>query len=186
MTSNLMTDLIEKWHENKRPTYRFTLCLGDWRRQVPEEVRNLIFASAVNFCIEAKILEVVGYMMSTTKIRVILDRKNSELQHGLELFSSLVEEALTQYHHQQRGLLSQHEKLSPAYTKSNLFRVTAFDNFRLARLITGRPVNPPYEDPYVQRLKRYVNHSDYSSAVDYSGEIGPVNVVVKPPKYFNN
>lgn len=182
MTSNLITERIEKWHQNKEPTYRFTLCLKDWRREVPEEVRNLIFSNAVNFCIEAKILEVVGYLMSSHKIRVILDRKNSEVLHGLELFTTLVEEALSLYHKEQKtgdDLYS-----GPKFPKNQLFGVTKFQNFRLARLITGRPVTPPYEDPYVQRLKRFIAYCNFCSAVDYSGAIGPVNVVVKPPKYF--
>lgn len=186
MTTQLMTEHIEKWHPHKPPTYRFTLCLRDWRRQVPQDVRNLIFSEAVNFCIEAKILEVVGYLMSSTKIRVILDRKNSEVLHGLELFTSLVEDALTRYHFSQQESATVDPLSMPKYTKNKLFKVAHFNNYLLARLITGRRVNRPYEDPYIIRLKRYIKYRNFCSVVDYSGAIGPVNVVVKPPKYFKN
>ncbi len=151
-----------------------TLVMGSWKKDIPENQRNVIIANALNHCSYKDHLKVVGYLITNRRVFLILkDRKES------------IDEILFILYEQVLLGIYEYEKVVKKYSSrelptpkghDHLFEIYPFYNYYIRRLITGGKIRLPYYDPHLARLEAQIHNYDFCSAIDYSGAKGPVVV----------
>jgi hypothetical protein len=161
---------------------RFCLQMGEWRNYFIEKERKLILALALNYCVNYDKIKIEGYLISRSKLFLIL---RCEKQEADEILNDLHEQLRRQLRQElkiKRRFLSEEERIDDEDIDE--LSLKAFDTCRLTdtaltRLITGQDVELPYHSRWLEKLKHYVHTNGFCSAIDYAGGTGPVKVSLR-------
>lgn len=153
-----------------------SLIIGSWKNQFPELQCKLMIAKALNECVYKEEMSVAGYLITGTRVCLVLERTHTDINKALWLFFDCVRKEIRRYREQGNNK----SKLIPIdESAANLFTKYPLVNNHLIRLLTGRPVKLRYYDPHLARLKDKLRNSSFCSLKDYKGAHGPVIVKVK-------
>ncbi|WP_158992510.1 hypothetical protein [Mucilaginibacter sp. L196] len=166
------TDDTDEESENRATLYPITLTMGKWREGFTQEQRKLIIAEALNYCTYNHGLNIAGYLINNTRLHLVLKINKADIHRMLNLFYDSVGREVSKYR-------STIKHIDFETAEKQLFIRHSTVNDSLVRLITGKQVDLGYYDPQLARLKDNINSSDFCSAIDYTGAIGPV--IVKLP-----
>lgn len=150
------------------------LVMGSWRKDIPQEQRNIIIAEALNSCSVDKNFNVLGYLITNRRVFLIGSSETTPFQKILQHFYKKVALGILNYINATR-LYHEEATIELEYLDP-LFSEYPFYNVYIRRLITGKKVEIPYYDPHLERLKDYIYASNYCSALDYEGGKSPVIV----------
>lgn len=150
------------------------LVMNSWRKDIPEDQRNIIISEALNSCTVELNFNVIGYLITNRRVFLIGSSETTPFQKILQHFYRQVGLGILNYKNRKR----RYDEMP--YTKLTypdaLFTEYPFYNMYIRRLITGKDVELPYYDPHLERLKDYINGYNYCSALDYEGGKSPVIV----------
>ncbi len=152
------------------------LVMNSWRKDIPQEQRNIIIAEALNSCTVDKHFNVTGYLITNRRVFLIGLSETTSFQKILNYFYKKVALGILNYKHTMQHY---HEAPHMKHEHSDkLFSEYPFYNIYIRRLITGKTVELPYYDPHLARLETYINGYNYCSALDYEGGKSPVIVTI--------
>ncbi len=144
------------------------LVMNDWRFEIPHEQRNIIIADALNRCVIDKSFHINGYLITNRRVFLIGLSKTTSFDEVLNHFYYQVELGILAY----KKTIHPHEKdhFLKANSYHRLFTKFPFYNDHIRSLITGKEVKLNYYDPNLARLKAYIHHHNYCSAIDYADD----------------
>jgi hypothetical protein len=157
--------------ENKRSQHSITLTMTNWRERFTPEQRKIIIADALNDCTYNHGLNITGYLISNTRLHLVLKLSLADIPKMLSLFHESVKRELSKH-----PIKANEDDNEFTRTDKHLFIIHDTVNDYLIRLITGKKIELGYYDPQLARLKDNINSSAFCSAIDYSGAMGPVIV----------
>jgi len=160
--------------KKEHTTHDLILVMGPWKKDIPENQRNIIIATALNDCSYKGYLKVTGYLITNRRVFLILSDTKEVIDQLLELFYKKValgiheyEKMISKYTSKEASLLEEHDAL---------FKKYPFYNWYIKKLITGQKIALPYYDPHVAKLEDQIRDYNFCSAIDYSGAKSPVIV----------
>ena len=146
----------------------------NWRHHISSDIAKMLIANALNTTVVEKSFEIYGYLLLDTKMVLILKKDYDQNKEDLYFFCSYFMDSLSKYLKLRQGDLH----VTQTFGK-NPFEKKTLNDQKLQLLLTGRTFNKAYHDPELLRLKTLIRRSKYTSAIDYSGMIGPVLVTLK-------
>ncbi|AXG69249.1 hypothetical protein KORDIASMS9_01469 [Kordia sp. SMS9] len=150
------------------------LVMHSWRKDIPQDQRNIIIAEALNSCTVEKNFNIIGYLITNRRVFLIGSSETTSFQKILQYFYEQVAVGIINYknmmHHYHKEAHIELEHVDKLFTEY------PFYNEYIRRLITGKTVELPYYDPHLERLETYINGYNYCSALDYEGGKSPVIV----------
>lgn len=180
--------------EDERPflLLSFFLRIGHWRNLFEKAKCKWIISKALNLWTEENKehkFELAGYIITGTKLGLVLKIRNLELPKALHVFfqilNKLVAESLEDREGDLPDFLNSQADTNTNVQFHNLFETKMPMSPFLAKLITGRKIKLPYYDFRLLRLEERIRNYNFCSAVDYSGAIGPVKVELLSPEELN-
>lgn len=161
----------------------FVLRMGKWRHAFNEYQYKSMVAVALNACTDQDTEEfwvkVAGYLITGKRLVIVWKIVKGEPERIFHFFETRLraeirkmKKYLEEEQRQESGMpeIDLHEKL---FEKHLLYRD------HLVEIITGQPVDLPYYDPQLARLKAYLHHENFCSVLDYTGAKSPVIVDIK-------
>ena len=163
----------EASHIESQMTHHLVLVMKSWEKELPNDLRHLIIAEALNYCVYHEELIIKGYLLTQKRIYLIATNKSHTMEKVLTIFSKQVAKGIYAYKRRRDNNFE-----SPIISKifDDLFIKYPLYNAYIIKLITGQKITLPYYNPYVVWLKNRIHNYNYCSAIDYSGAKGPVLV----------
>lgn len=170
--------IIPKKHYHN---HKLELRIGDWKKKFDSNYVNTIIALALNHCTNDNEFIINGYLITTENLYLVAKtdkKKFDETLHKIEHHINLLLKFLTpEKNKYEIDFYIDQDEIYPIIHE-RLFIVYPFKNDYLIKLITARKVLLPYYNPELETLKSLVQHHPYCSVIDYSGAIGPVQVIL--------
>lgn len=167
--------------EDRLMLLSFFLRIGHWKHLFEETKCKWIIAKTLNSWIEEnedRKFELAGYLITGTKLALVLKIRKKELSSVLHRFFQLlnkqISESLDSKEEEVSDSLNEETDSGPSVQFHNLFKTKAQMSPFLVKLITGREIKLPYYDFRLAKLEERVRNYNFCSAIDYSGAIGPV------------
>ncbi|GAB2808547.1 hypothetical protein [Ferruginibacter profundus] len=155
------------------PVYELVFIIGPWRKAYTAYRYKLLICRALNKCIGQFGFTVVGYLLTNTRLCLVLVKDTGiSLEELQKSFYSMVYEELNA-----EPVMTDESKSSKEIVYP-LFKYYPIVNDYLSKLMTNRKADPGYYDPDLARLEKYIANYNFCSAIDYRGATGPVNVTV--------
>jgi lysozyme len=178
--SKVTESLLNAKIDTRAFIHSVSLLIGPWKKLFEEHQYKNMIARALNNCTCDGVLKIVGYLITKTRVCLVLEIEKTDINNALMLFYDSVGREIRQYREQvQVADITTNDKrkiITIDESHSNLFTRYPLVNDHLVKLITGRRVELSYYDPHLASLKDKLRNSDFCSARDYSGAEGPVIV----------
>lgn len=168
---------MSKLTKTKKKLHSQLLVMTAWRKDIPEEQKNIIIANALNYCTYYEGLEIIGYLITKRRVFLIAYSEHTPFNEILRIFFYQVAVGIIEY----KTMLQMYDgskKLLQPDGYSKLFKKFPFYNIFIKKIITGqeKEIDIKYYDPHLARLEDQIHNYNYSSAIDYSGAKSPVVV----------
>jgi hypothetical protein len=154
--------------------------MGVWKKYFTEHQVKLIIAEALTYCVKFEQVMIKGYLITNRKLCVIWICEEEQLSVVLFTFYKQVRKGIREQWHKlkkREAVLSDSKKeIEVEELLNTLFYESSFKNDWVLQLITGKKIELPYNNPDLERLKDYIAHSNFCSAIDYLGGVGPVKM----------
>ncbi|MDP9047175.1 MAG: hypothetical protein M3N14_03505 [Bacteroidota bacterium] len=156
--------------------------IGNWRFLFTERQVKVMIARALNWCVTTDKMEIAGYLITYKRLCLVLRHEKADAEKLTKLFPIVLTDSVTAWARDTKPLLDIKSPEKATADDADLFDpiltpYPAIDNY-LVWLITGRTVDIPYYDPYLERLKIVTHAAEFCSAGDYLGAEGPVLVTL--------
>jgi hypothetical protein len=125
-------------------------------------------------------MQIAGYFITYKRLCIVLENDKPEVDKQIRLFLNMLAKCVKKFTGDSNTFFDIEDIEKVIFTDADLLgevlkEYQAIDDY-LVRLITGRPVNIPYYDPYLERLKIITHAADFCSVADYLGAESPVLV----------
>lgn len=165
------------------PVLPFVLRPGDWASSMKLIDYKVLIAEALNATVDEDgdyRDTLVGYFITDKSLYLVWRVAEKKVERLFHFFYDRVRDNIRRHfaetkHTALKNLLHE-EQMSREELFDGLFRRSVLHDEHLVRLITGRKVELPYSDPYLDRLRAEIHNHPFCSALDYEGAIGPVHV----------
>ncbi len=151
-------------------SHHLVLVIKSWEKEIPTDWRNIIIAKALNYCIYNESLVIKGYLLTKKRLCLIVISESHSIRHILNVFAKEVVKGIYNYENNFGKYLEESRTFNELFIQYPLY------NPYIIKLITGKKIILPYNNPHVTRLEKRIHDYNYCSAIDYSGAIGPVIV----------
>ncbi len=169
------------WTTADNSLFSITLKIGKWKDDFSEQEYKIIIAEALNQWINthelrSKGIKITGYLVSSTKLCLVLYRQKDVEMSMLDNFYKIVRGCIWKHRHQYAYMQSGLSETVSTEKNKKLFESLPFTSEYVVLLITGRSVPLPYYNPLLARLEKTIRNNNFCSAIDYAGAKGPVEV----------
>lgn len=174
-----------------RHTQQLMLRMGAWVNGFPCNQYKWMVAQALNACVYIQGEQpprhfhtaINGYLIYNRDLYLVLHLQKKQLPHLLHFFTGMLKmEIIAGLNRviKSNGNTAVTKALRRLNTgQVKLYREHPFNNFQLADMITGIPVNNPFDTPQFRKLYNMVHGNLFCSAIDYLGGKSPVTVEKK-------
>jgi hypothetical protein len=180
MTKKPLHHLEEQVDNKELKLYPAFFFIGNWRFLFTERQGKVMIARALNWCVKTDKMEIAGYLITYKRLCIVLRHEKPDAEKLMKIFSDVLTNTVTTQTRDTKPPLDIKNpgKLIPddADLFNPILKAYQAIDYYLVRLITGRPVDIPYYDPYLERLKIVTHAAEFCSVADYLGAKGPVLV----------
>lgn len=170
--------IAKKETHREAQVYSFVLKAGEWRKLFSDLEYKTMLAESLNACVCQQghdfRLQIHGYLITPKRLFLIIKIKSNQLHKMFDFFYREIREAIRK--------VTRHIKMKDPYEADApeeigyLFEKYNLIDLWMEYLLTGRPVEIPYDSPHLDRLRHYLGNERFCSVTDYSGAKSPVFV----------
>ncbi len=168
--------------ENKQDLtkHSFELVIGIWKVWFSAEKIKLLIAEALNeWTAHEKKMELNGYLITDYSVYLIVQTHKINFDHLLSVFYEIMIKSIEHHHHHLKIYFGDDlEFINSKLLYQQPFEKRKFFNDDLTRLMLGKKIRSTYYDLEKAYLISNIKHYNYCSAIDYSGAISPVEVIL--------
>lgn len=163
--------------KNREGEYQLLFYIGDWKKYIPEQQAKIFIAEALSYCVVHEEIIIKGYLITNKKVALIFICEDEYVHSFLFTLNGQVKKSVHNYlQKEKRKVHHKKEDLKTDELLHDIFHEEQLINDWIIKLIKGQEVKLPYNNPHLNRLKRYIESSNFCSSVDYSGAVGPVKM----------
>lgn len=179
-TDDKPTSMVSKRHFY---SHEIELKLGNWKKHFDFNYRSTVIVMALNHFIKEHELVVNGYLITTKSLFLIVKTEKKSIDELVEKIELHIAFLLKKYDNKFTNSISKDDFLiemeNILYTVHQpLFKLKMIKSNYLIKLITGQKIDIPYYDPELEYLKLLIKNHPFCSSIDYSGALGPVEIVL--------
>ena len=163
--------------------HKAELRLEDWKNHFDPGYIKTIIAMTLNHFIKEKEIIINGYLITDKSIYLVFKSERKTIEDLLKKIESHLFFLLKRHHRKAnpnsyKNDFSSNDENIFHLIYEPLFTYNPLKNDFLIQLITGKKVELPYRDRELEYLKSEIKNNPFCSAIDYSGALGPVDVVL--------
>jgi REP element-mobilizing transposase RayT len=166
--------------------YFLTLQVVEWIDIFSKQVYRDVVIDSIKFCQKHKGLEVYGYVIMSNHIHLILKSPKGELSNTLRDFKKytsvkIIKEIKENEDSRKEWMLERMAQNAASHSRNTNYQLWTHENHAMILLsysFAMKKLNYIHNNPVKAGIVEKPEHYCYSSAIDYMGGKGPVDIAI--------